>query len=193
MARKHQPLIRFERPVIFIVVAFEAVLPIDRLLRADEAELEVSERSAVVGMPTAQHRAADVARHAADRGSTPNPARRRIAHPRLAIAFVHIFNRNAADPVRQVVILRRRHRRRQPGDAEFFEPGEKPFLLLPAENAKHELGRVARAATAHDGEDQTRKIGVIEVGDAAPGLPFRRLLLVLVRSHRSSSAPSLPQ
>ncbi len=92
MAREHQPLVDGKIAIVFVVVAFKAVLHVHSLLGADEAELQVLQRDAVVGMPAAQHRARDLHRNAADRRALPDPARRRIADPRLAVALVHVFD-----------------------------------------------------------------------------------------------------
>src|SRR5262245_57832792 len=99
MPRKHQPLIELQRMVVFVIIALEPVLTVDALLGAHEAEPEIAERNAIVGVPAAQHRARYFAGHAADRGAPPDPARRRVADPGLAIVLVHVFDMHAADPV----------------------------------------------------------------------------------------------
>src|SRR3979411_1041016 len=132
MTREHQALIDFERMIVFKVITFKSVLAVDALLGADEAEFWIAERNAVVGVPSAQHRARHFAGHAADRGASPDPARRRIADPGLAIRLVHVFDRNAADPVGEIMILRRGDRRRQVAEAEFLQPGQETLLLLTA-------------------------------------------------------------
>src|ERR1700709_81521 len=98
MPREHQPLVGFERMIIFAIIAFQPVLAVDALLGADEAETEIAERCAIIGVPAAQHRARDLAGHAADRGTPPDPPRRRIADPGLAIILIHVFDMDAADP-----------------------------------------------------------------------------------------------
>jgi hypothetical protein len=80
---------------------------------------------------------------------------------------------HAADPVRQIVILRRRDRRRQMRQSELCETREKPLLLLPSEHAEDELGGVRRAAPRHDGQDQAREECMVEVGDRTPAPPQR--------------------
>jgi hypothetical protein len=75
MSREHQPRIELERGRIRNK-AFEAILAIDTLLGADEAEFQVTEGDTVIGVPAAQHRARDFAGHGADRNSLPDPARR---------------------------------------------------------------------------------------------------------------------
>jgi hypothetical protein len=40
MPREHQPLIELERMIVLMIVAFEAILPVDALLGADEASLK---------------------------------------------------------------------------------------------------------------------------------------------------------
>src|ERR1700730_4666069 len=171
--REYQPRVGFERVIIFAVIAFQSVLSVDALLGADEAELWVTQRNAVVGVPASQHRARHFAGHAADRGAPPAPARRRITDPGLAIGLVHVLDRHPADPVRQIVILRRGHRRRQLRKPELFETRQKALLLLAAKHPEHEFRGVSCAAPRHHGEHEAREIGVIEVGDAAPSQPFR--------------------
>src|SRR5258708_14156735 len=111
MTREHQALIDLERMIVFAVVTFKSVLAVDTLLGADEAEFGIAERNAVVGVPSAQHRARDFAGHAADRGTLPDPARRRIANPGLSVGLIHVFDRHAADPVPETMLLPRCARR----------------------------------------------------------------------------------
>ena len=75
------------------------------------------------------------------------------------------------------MILRRRHRRRQMAEAEFFQAGQETLLLLAAKNPEHEFRGIGGPAPRHNGEDQAGEKRVIEVGDTAPSQPFR-----LVRS-----------
>src|SRR5581483_6732771 len=135
--------------VVLVIVTFEPVLAVDALLGADEAKPEITERAAVVGVPAAQHRAADLAGHAADRRALPDPARRRIADPGLGVALIHVFDMHAADPVGEIVILRGGDRRRQACEPKLLEPGEEALLLLATEYAEDELRRVSRAAPRH--------------------------------------------
>ena len=188
MTREHQPLVDLERMIVFAVITFEPVLTVDALLGADEAEVGIAQRNAVVGVPAAQHRARHFAGHTADRGAAPDPARRRIADPGLAVGLVHVFDRHAADPVREIMILRRRDRRRQMAEAEFFQAGQKALLLLAAKHPEHEFRGIGGPAPRHDGEDQAGEIGVIEIGDAAPSQPLRFL-----RSRRSASVIAIPK
>ena len=171
MTREHQTLIELERMVVFVVIAFEPVLAVDALLGADEAELRVAERHAIVGVPAAQHRARHLAGNAADRGALPDPARRRIADPGLAVALVHVFDMDAADPVREIVILRGGDRRRQMVEAELLQARQEALLLLAAKHAEHELRGITRAAPRHHGENEAGEKGVVEIGDAAPFRP----------------------
>src|SRR5882672_5647620 len=173
MTREHQALIEFERMIIFVIIALEAVLAVDALLGADETELEIVQRDTVVGVPAAQHRARDLAGYAADRGAPPDPARRRIADPGLAVALIHVLDMDAADPVGEIMILRGSDRRRQMAQAELLEARQEALLLLAAKHPEHELGGIHRAAPRHHGEDEAGEIGVIEIGDAAPSRPLR--------------------
>src|SRR5215510_14844698 len=182
MAREHQPLVELERTVVFVVIAFEPVLAVDALLGADKAEPEIAEHCAIVGVPSAQHRARDFAGHAADRGTAPDPARRRVADPGLAIALMHVFDMHAADPVGEVVILRGCDGRRQTAEPELFEARQETLLLLAAEYAEDEFGGIGGAAPCHHGQDQAREEGMIEIGDAAPFQPLR-LARVLSGGH----------
>src|SRR5258708_39747425 len=164
MTREHQALIDLERMIVFAVVTFKSVLAVATLLGADEAEFGIAERKAVVGGPSAQHRARDFAGHAADRGTLPDPARRRIANPGLAIGLVHVFDRHAADPVREIMILRRRHRRPQVAQAEFFQSRQKALLLLTAKNPEYEFRGVSRPAPHHHGQNEAGEISMIKLG-----------------------------
>src|SRR6266550_3872635 len=123
--------------VVLAVIAFKAVLPIDALLGADEAKPWIAECDAVVGVPATQHGARHFAGHTADRGAAPDPARRRITDPGLAVGFVNVFDRHAADPVRKVMILRGGDRRRQMAEAEFFQARQETLLLLAAKHPEH--------------------------------------------------------
>src|SRR5205814_10377681 len=120
--------------IIFAVKALTAILAVDGLLGADKAELEITERDTVVAMPAAQHGARHLARNAGDRRAAPDPARRRIADPGLAVAFVHVLDRHAADPVRQVMVLRGGDRGRQISQAELLKARQKTLKLLTAKN-----------------------------------------------------------
>src|SRR5216683_6475819 len=151
MPREYQAPIDLERMIVFAVVAFEPVLAVDTLLGADETEVGIAERNAVVGMPSPQHRARHFAGHAANRGAAPDPARRRIADPGLAIGLVHVFDADAADPVGEIMILRGGDRRRQVAEAEFFQTGQETLLLLTAKNPEYEFRGGVRAAPGHDG------------------------------------------
>ncbi len=182
VAREHQALIELERMIVFAVIALEAVLAVDALLGADEAEPEIAERDTVVGVPAAQHGARDFARHATDRSALPNPARRRIADPGLAVGLVHVFDMHAADPVGEIVISRGRDRRWQAIEAELLQAGQEALLLLAAKHPEDELRRIGGAAPRDDGEDQPGEEGVIEIGDATP-LPPLRLARVLISAH----------
>src|SRR6185312_14967629 len=184
------PLIRLERMIVFAVEAFQAVLAVDGLLGADEAESGVAQRNAIIGMPSAQHCARHFTGHAANRGAPPDPARRWITDPGLAVGLEHVLDMNAADPVGEIVILRRRHRRRQMAEPELFQTRQKAFLLLAAEYPENEFRRIQRSAPRHHGENEPGKIGMIEIGDAAPFRPLRLMRAALTAFHLA--LPSLP-
>src|ERR1700687_4630887 len=173
MTREHQALIDVERMIVLTVIAFKSVLAVDALLGADEAEFGIAKRNAVIGVPSAQHRARDFAGHAADRRPLPDPARRRIADPGLAIGLIHVFDRHAADPVGEIMIWRRCHRRRQVAQSEFFKAREKALLLLTAKNPEYEFRGISGAAPSHHGENEAGEISMIELGNAAPFQPLR--------------------
>jgi hypothetical protein len=82
---------------------------------------------------------------------------------------------HAADPVREVVILRGRDRRRQIIDAQLFQAGEEALLLLTAKRAEDEFGGVRSAAPRHQAQDEAGETSLIEIGDAAPSQPQRLL------------------
>src|SRR6266853_5683516 len=164
MTREHQALIDFERMIVFAVVTLKSVLAVDALLGADKAESGIAKRNAVVGMPSPQHRARHFAGHAADRGAAPDPARRRIADPGLAVGLVHVLDRYAADPVREIMILRRRHRRRQMAEAEFFQAGQETLLLLAAKHPEHEFRGIRCSAPRHHGKNKAGEIAMIKLG-----------------------------
>ena len=190
MAREHQALVELERVVVFAVIAFQSVLAVDALLGADEAEIEIAERDPVIGMPAAQHRARDLAGHAADRGPPPDPARRRIANPGLAVGLVHVFDMDTADPVGEIVILRSRDRRRQMLQAELLQAWQEAFLLLAAKHPEHEFGGISRAAPRHHRQDEAGEIGVVEIGCAAPSQPLRFTRAVGCSAHSFSRIDS---
>ena len=184
MAREHQPLVHREFVIGFVVIAFEAGLPVNRLLGADESDLQIAERNAVVGVqPAAQHCARDFHRNAADRRALPDPARRRIADPCLAIALVHVLDRDAADPVREVVILRGCDCRRQPAQAKLLQARDEALLLLLAKHAEHELLGGRNSAPHDHAEDQSGEERVIEIGDAAPARPLRCIRMMFSGLH----------
>src|SRR5258707_11849083 len=140
--------------IVFEVLALQSVLAVDTLLGADETEIGVAERNAVVGVPPAQHRARHFTGHAADRRALPDPARRRIADPGLAIGLIHVLDRDAPDPVGEIVILRRRHRRRQVAEPKFFEARQKALLLLTAKHPEYEFCGISRSAPRHHAQNE---------------------------------------
>jgi hypothetical protein len=149
MAGEFEALVEFERMIVLVVVTFEPVLAVDTLLGADKAQLQVAEDRAVIGVPAAQHRARDLAGHAADRCPLPNPTRRRIANPRLPVVLIHVFDTHAADPIGEIVILGSGDGWRQMSEPKLFQPGQKTLLLLTAEHPKHELRRIRGTAPGH--------------------------------------------
>src|SRR6266436_9782046 len=183
MTREHQALIDLERMIVFAVVTFKSVLTLDTLLGADEAEIGIAERNAVVGVPSAQHRTRHFTGQAADRRALPYPARRRIADPGLAIRLIHVLDRHPADPVREIMILRRRHCRRQVAQAELFEARQKALLLLTAKNPEYEFSGIGRPAPRHDGQNEAGEISMIELGHAAPFQPLRFARAALPIAH----------
>ena len=97
--RKSHALLGCEVVIIFEVVAFEARIAVDGLAGADEAEARIAKAHAIMAVPAMQHGFVDFPWHGADRRALPDPARRRIAHPRLAVAFGHVFGLHAAERV----------------------------------------------------------------------------------------------
>ena len=81
------------------------------------------------------------------------------------------------------MILRRRHRRRQPAEAELFEAGQETLLLLAAKYPEHEFGGGSAATPRHHRQDEAREKRVIEIGDAAPSLPLGLLRVDLCCGH----------
>jgi hypothetical protein len=183
MAREYQPLIDVERVVVFAVIAFQSVLAVNALLGADEAEIGITKTDAVVGVPAAQHRAGDFAGHAADRGAAPDPARRRIADPRLAVGLIDVLDRHPADPVRQIVILRGCNGRRQMVQTKLLKARQKTFLLLAAKYPKYEFGGIGRSAPSDHGENEAGEVSMIEVGDSAPTPPLRFVSALVHSAH----------
>src|SRR5262249_8067492 len=109
---------------------------------------------------------------AADRSPPPDPARRRIADPGLAVVLVHVFDMHAANPVGEIVILRGCNGRRKMVEAKLLQARQESLLLLAAEYAEDEFGGIRRAAPRHHREDEAGEEGVIEIGDAAPSQPL---------------------
>jgi hypothetical protein len=87
---------------------------------------------------------------------------------------MHVFDADAADPVGEIMILRRCHRRRQMTETEFFQARQEALLLLAAKHPEHEFRGVCGAAPCHDRENEAGEIGMIEIGDAPPSQPLRR-------------------
>jgi len=84
---------------------------------------------------------ADPQRHAAKGSSFIHPAGVAEMHPSLVIGLVHIFHLNAADGVRQIMILGRRHRIRQMLQAQFIETREKFVVMFTAKGADYTFPR----------------------------------------------------
>src|ERR1700728_1594331 len=151
--RELQSFIGCEIALPFLVVTFEAGLAIDGLSGADETQARVSEHGPVVRVPAPQHRARDLARDSADRGARPDPARRRIADPRLAVVLVNVFDFYSADLVRQVVVLRTGNRVRQRVEAKLLQSRQEARELLAAKSAEQHLGGLPRAGAGHESEN----------------------------------------
>ena len=108
--------------IVFAAIAFEAILTISTLCLVDtKPSFGLPSVTPLLACQPAQHGAGNFAGHAADRSPAPDPAPRRIADPGLAVAFVHVFDVDAADPVGEIMILRGRHRRRQALNAELLQ------------------------------------------------------------------------
>ena len=148
--------------VPFLVIAFQPRLPVHRLPGADEPEPGVAQHHAVIAVPAAQHRPRHLGWNAADRCTRPGPARRRIAHPGLAVVLIHILDLHAPHLIGQVMVLRAGHRMWQPIQPKLLQPRHEPRQLLAAKRAKHHLRRLLRAGPRHQGQNQTGEIGVIQ-------------------------------
>src|SRR5204863_6665111 len=129
----------FDRAIVLVVVALEPRVAAYRLASADESQARVTERGAIVAMPSVQHRFVYFARNGADCGAAPDPARRRIAQPRLAIIFPAILGFHAAERVRVIVIERAGNRVRHAVESEFLQPRKEFLEVLVAEMAKQEF------------------------------------------------------
>src|SRR5947199_2187221 len=77
------------------------------------------------------------------------------------------------DPVGEIVILRRCHRRRQVAEPKFFEARQKALLLLTAKNPEYEFCGISRSAPRHHTQNEAGETSMIELGDAAPFQPLR--------------------
>src|SRR5258706_16426360 len=82
------------------------------------------------------------------------------------------------------MVLRGGGRRRQVAQPEFLQPGQETLLLLTAKNPEYEFRGFVSSAPRHDGENESGKIGMIEVGDAAPFEPLRLACIVRYLHHR---------
>ena len=162
--READALVLRDVAVVFDVIAFEARIAFDGLPGADETKPRVLERYAVVAVPAVQHRFVDLARHGADRGPLPDPARRRIAHPGLARALGDVLCLHPAQRVREIMILRTRHGIRQPVEPELLQTGKNLLQMLAAEMREDEAPRVLGAFAADKRQHETRHQRVVEPG-----------------------------
>ena len=64
----------------------------------------------------------------------------------------------AADLVREIVILRARHRMRKLVETEFLQSGNKARQLLAPEGAEYHLGRARRAGARGENQDQSCQV-----------------------------------
>ena len=157
-----QTLLRRQLPVVLEEIARQAVLPVGRLRRADEAEPRIAERHPVLCVPPAQEGARHLARHGADAGARIDPARRHEIHPRLAVALAHELDGHAADAVGEIVIGRAGHRIGHAPETELVEARQELLVVLVAEDAKHPLSGVGRTAARDERQDQAGEVGVVE-------------------------------
>ncbi|MNL07925.1 hypothetical protein D3C87_1286240 [compost metagenome] len=170
--REAQALVLGDVVLVFAVIALQPRLAVHGLLGADKAQPAGAQRYAVVRMPPAQHRARDFAGNGANGGPVPGPAGRRIPDPDFLRCGFDVFDPDAADGVRQVVIARGRHGGRQSLQAKLLEPGQEALQVLAAEDVEYELGGFAAAAPGHHGHHQPGEIGVIPLGHGGPAGGF---------------------
>jgi hypothetical protein len=81
------------------------------------------------------------------------------------------------------MVLRGSDRRRQMIQTKFLKPRQKTFLLLAAKYPEYEFGGIGGSAACHDGQDETGKVSMIEVGDSAPSPPLRFISALVHCTH----------
>src|SRR6185437_4571794 len=108
-------------------------------------------------------------RNGRDRGAAPDPARWRIAHPRLAVALAQIAGLHAAKRVRVIVVERAGRRRRLVGQAELLQPWQELLQMLAAEMPEHVVARRLLAAPRDEAQHQRGHQRIVERADGAIG------------------------
>src|SRR6185503_2878548 len=156
-----------EVAVMLEVVPLEAGLAIHRLARADEAQPGIAEAHPVVTMPAVQHGGVDADGDGADGRARPDPPRWRIPHPCLPVRLAHVFRLHAAETIRQVVVLRARHRMRQAIEAQLGQAGQELLEMLAPEEPEYELRRHGLAPARDEGEDAAGEERLVEQGHRA--------------------------
>ena len=153
---------RLERRGKFAIVALETGLAIHRGLGADEAQVRVAQRDAIVGMPAAQHGPVDLGGDGAQRGAHPDPARWGVADPGLGVRLLKVFDADATELVRKIMVLRCGHGVGLVAQTQLLKTGQEPFQVLAAKQLKNELFREPRVTPAQNRQHQAGDPGVIE-------------------------------
>ena len=169
-ASKSQALIRGQIMVVLVVVPLQAGIAIDCLLGAHEAQPWIAQRYAVLCMPARQHGARDFGGNAAQRCAGPGPAGHRVSNPGLAIGFIHVLDRHAADVIGQVVILRGSHRSRQVVDAQLLEAWQESLESLMRKNGLDQLSSPRRASPGDGAQHDSGEEGAVPVCNRAIGV-----------------------
>src|SRR5262249_51625140 len=164
-----QALVVAEVAMLLDEVAAESVLRGHVLARAYEPETRVAEARAGLGIPAPPVAVADAFPHAAERRAVVDPARMREAHPGLAVGLRDVLDLDAADPVREIVILRASDRVREPLEAELGEACEELVLVLAAKGAPHPFPDDGFTLAARHHEDEPREPRMVQRRDGASG------------------------
>ena len=183
-----QPLFRRKLAIVLDEIARKPMLAVGRLRRAYETEPRIAERHPVLRIPPVEKRARHLARHTANAGPRIDPARRHEIHPRLAVALAHELDSDPADAVGEIVVRRACDRIRHAAQAELVEARQEFLMMLVPENAKHPLGRIARAPARHQRQNQAGEIRVVQPRRRLqrPRICFRGRSAVNARHARSN-------
>ena len=161
--------------IIFQEIPAETVLQRHVLGDTDKAQPWITQGYPVLRVPAPEEPPRGRDRHPADHWPIEHPARITETYPGLGVGFFHVFHRHAADPIREHMVARTRHRMGQALESQLGKAGQELVLVLAAEQAEDPVSDHVRTFPRGDHKLQTEEILVMQFGQRGDGGGFLRL------------------